>query len=65
LHHRHPGKRAIVLPPGDAPATAVLPVHHLTYLRAHPPLFGPADDAWRGVEGAMDGMIAFSRVAAQ
>jgi hypothetical protein len=35
------------------------------YLRAHQQLLDPANEAWRGVAGATDGIIALGRLGAK
>jgi hypothetical protein len=57
--------RLLVIVPNIEEMRAQLTAKERGFLRAHQQLLDPANDAWRGVQGATDGVIALSRLAAQ
>jgi hypothetical protein len=57
--------RLLVLVSNIEEVRSELTIKERGYLHAHQQLLDPANEAWRGIAGATDGIIALSRLAAQ
>lgn len=62
--HRRDLARLLVLVSNIDEMRAELTAKERGYLRAHQALVNPTNEAWRGIAGAGDGIIALSRLAA-